>query len=93
MDKQKIVRGLHDRNYIHELHSKLTEGIVGCLRDEYFMRNPTMKLETEITTAPILRALSRMLVSSFMSIAIDKLTDIIIEEVDKDLTENNHARE
>ena len=84
IDKKEIINRLYEENYVDQLHSQLTEGIVGCLRDEYFMRNPTMKLETEITTAPIFRALSRMLVSSFMTIAIDKLTDLILEQVMKD---------
>lgn len=79
--KQEIIRTLYEKDYMNKLHNNITEGIVGNLRNEYFMRNPTANLDAEITASPIFRALARMLVSSFLSIALEKLTDIILDEV------------
>ncbi len=76
-DKYGIMRELEQRDFVRELHHKLTEGLVWSIKHEYLGTSPLGVEQRANCRAidignPVLYAMVKMLVSNFLNNASRK---------------------
>lgn len=86
--KKRILWVLNDMEYMRRLHGELTEGVVGCLHNDYVMRDPVRgpSIFEGQSRSPMFWAVVRMLVSAVLQRTAESMVDMVLEAIEKEKT-------
>jgi hypothetical protein len=81
INKEQVLRLLHEKDYIRSLHSKIKEVLIGSLRSQYLGNNNYNQVNIAVET-PYFRALVDMFTASLIYSTTDKLVEIVIDTIE-----------
>jgi hypothetical protein len=89
LNRDRILNELHKQEYLRKLHQTIKEGLIGTLRQEYFMSKPSVtdyKQHNEnverFVNMPILHAVVDMMTANLIHSTSEKLVHEILNVID-----------
>ena len=89
LNRDRILNELHKQDYLRKLHQTIKEGLIGTLRQEYFMSKPSVtdyKQHNEnverFVNMPILHAVVDMMTANLIHSTSEKLVHEILNVID-----------